>query len=276
MSIDSRFADQSSHGTGDFTIRMPTVFKNIQRIALSSTEIPLVEYLFSTTHGNINFSVTVGATTTQASIAEGNYSSCQLVAELQNVLQGIDPNFSVTLDSNTGLLTITNTTSPFLISLISDNLTIAQRPTHWGLGYFLGFRTKTPLSSTMGPMGPYTLTGCTIVLVQPTTYYLLQLGCPDQVENITHCLADRTSVKAFAKLQLDEDVYVINFNNNADYLRKEYTFLSPINVTQIRARLLDPYGCTVNMRCMDWSFTIELYEVVNSRTYAHMGLTYER
>lgn len=275
VSVDSRFADQLNDGTGDFMIRMPTSFKNIQRIALSSSEVPFVEYLFSTRHGNLNFAVTIGGTTTTGSILPGNYTDAGIVSELQAALQVISPAFTCSLNTVTGLITISNTLTAFEFSGLSSNLTIAERATHWGLGYYLGFRSKAALASTTSG-APYTLTATSVILVQPTTYYLLQLGYPDQIQNITHCVANHGSIPAFAKLVLRENIYAIEFNNNKDYLRKEYTFLSPVNVTQLRARLVDPFGCTVDMRCMDWSFTVELYEVVNSRTYAHMGLTYER
>jgi hypothetical protein len=275
VSVDSRFADQLNEGTGDFMIRMPTSFKNIQRLALSSSEVPFVEYLFSTAHGNLNFVVTIGGISATGFINAGNYTDNGLISELQAALQEINPGFTCSLSTVTGLITITNTLTAFEFSGLSSNLTIAARATHWGLGYFLGFRSKAALASTTSA-APYTLTATSVILVQPTTYYLLQLGYPDQIQNITHCVANHASIPAFAKLVLRENIYAIEFNNNRDYLRKEHTFLSPVNVTQLRARLVDPFGCTVDMRGMDWSFTVELYEVVNSRTYAHMGLTYER
>jgi hypothetical protein len=276
LSVDSRFADQYNKGTGDFVIRLPTAVKNVQRIALSSVEIPLVEYLFSSNHGNINFTVKVGAgPITQLTIAAGNYRDDQLAAEMATVLQAFNAGFLCSRSTTTGLVTITHATSAFQMTLVSDNSEIAERPTHWGLGYYLGFRSKATLSSTAGP-APYTLTGSTVILVQPTPYYLLQMECPDPVQSITHCTTMRTSIPAFAKLALHDNVYSIQFNNNSDYMRKEYTFLAPVNVTQLHVRLLDPYGSLVDMRAMDWSFTVELYEVVNSRTYAHLSSTFER
>jgi hypothetical protein len=276
VSVDSRFADQYNKGTGDFSIRMQSTFRNIQRIALSSAEIPLVEQLFSTTHGNLNFTIKYGATPPVVkTIAAGNYTDTQLVSELESVLQTtVNPAFTCSLSPTTGLLTVTHPTTSFELTLTSTDATIADRPTHWGLGYYLGFRTKGTLSST-GP-APYTLTANTVILVQPTPYYLLQLWCPDEVQNITHCTTGRTSIGAFAKLVLHNNVYAIQFNSNADFMRKEFTFLAPVNVSQLRVNLVDPYGSTVDMRSMDWSFMVELYEVVNSRTYAHMGLTYDR
>jgi hypothetical protein len=275
VSVDSRFADQLNKGTADFTIRFPTSVRNIQRIALSSAEIPLVEQLFSAAHGNLNLTVKVGAApAVTTAIAAGNYTDTQLASELESVLQAVSAPFTCSVSPTTGLLTITHATTSFELTVTSDKPDIADRPTHWGLGYYLGFRTNGTLSST-GP-APHTLTATTILLIQPTPYYLLQLWCPDQVQNITHCTTGRTSIAAFAKLVLQNNVYAIQFNSNADFMRKEYTFLAPVNVSQLRVNLVDPYGCTVDMRSMDWSFTVELYEVVNSRTYAHMGLTYER
>jgi hypothetical protein len=275
VSVDSRFADQYNKGTGDFTIRFPTTSRNIQRIALSSAEIPLVEQLFSTTHGNLNFSMKFGGGGfLPYTIAAGNYTDTQLVSELESVLQTVSPAFTCSLSPTTGLLTITHPTTNFELVLTSSDTSIAGRPTHWGLGYYLGFRAKDTVVSTTS--GVRTVSASTVLLIQPTPYYLLQLWCPDEVQNIMHCTTARTSIAAFAKLVLQNNVYSIQFNSNADLMRKEYTFLAPVNVSQLRVRLVDPYGSTVDMRSMDWSFMVELYEVVNSRTYAHMGLTYDR
>lgn len=277
--MDSRFADTNFQSTSDFLIRMPSVYRNITRIAVSSAEIPLVEYLFSERHGNLNFAVSVnGGPWEEGAIPAGNYKDPELMTVLTDELQKIDTRFEATRDIITGKVTILHTTKPFRIRLVSNNLTIATRPTHWGLGYYLGFRNKGDIGSTPLVDSPPAeeVVGTAIILVQPTPYYLLQLYAPDNLVNITHRVSEGGSVAAFAKLILRENKYFIQFMDNADYLRKEFTFLTPVNISQVRVRLLDPYGELVDMFDMDWSFTLELYEVTNSRIHTAMTAIYDR
>jgi hypothetical protein len=279
LSMDSRFADTNFQSTSDFLIRMPSVYRNITRIAVSSAEIPLVEYLFSERHGNLNFAVSVnGGPWIEGAIPAGNYKDPELMTVLTTELQKIDTRFEATRDVITGKVTILHETKAFRIRLVSNNLTIAARPTHWGLGYQLGFRNKGDIVSTplIGSPPAQEVVGTSIILVQPTPYYLLQLYAPDNLVNMTHRVSEGGSVAAFAKLILRENKYFIQFMDNADYLRKEYTFLTPVNISQVRVRLLDPYGELVDMFDMDWSFTLELYEVTNARIHTAMSAIYDR
>ena len=277
ISVDTRFADQYYHGSSDFMIRTPSTYRNIQRIALSSAEVPLVEEMFSVAHGNLNFSVFFDACGgwVDGAIPAGNYNDAQLVAALEEALQAIDPNFNVTENVLTGIVTITNTV-PFQFSGVSSDRTISCRRSHWGLGYYLGFREKTSQVSQVDVSGNHFVVGETVILIQQTPYYLLQLQCPDYVEQIMHRTDCNGWIPAFAKLVLRGDAYVLQFVDSSDWIRKEYTFLTPVNVSSLRVRLVDPYGEVVDMRGMDWSMTFELYEVVNSRTFQHLSMTYDR
>ena len=281
MSVDSRFADQYNGGdTADYTIRLPSTYRNIARIAISSVELPLVEYLFSDCHGNLTMRVdSSGATTVgyrPVEIPPGNYKPCDLLTVLKATFQDVDPSFNVLILSTTGTLCFTSPHA-FTLDPTSADSTIAARPNYWGLGYYLGFRRKGPLTATYdADLGLYTLCGTAVVLTQPTPYYLLQLWSPDFLENVTHRVAGVASVPAFAKLVLRDGFYMLQFVDGGDYMRKEFTFLAPATVSQLRLKLLDPFGAPVDLRGMDWSATVELYEVVNARTYNTMARTYGR
>jgi len=278
VSIDSRFADQIYAGSSDFMIRLPSTQRNIMRIALSSVELPLVENVFSEAHGNLYFSGTVGSSSFVCRIDPGTYTAESLCEEVERVLQASGVfgagNFTCTLNPATQVATITNTGASFTLVLHSDKASIAARPTHWGIGYYLGFRTKTVSSTQV--IAPYSVTGVSPVLVTPTPYYLLQLQCPDQTETITHRVSANASIPAFAKLILRDGMYALQFDDSSNLLRKEYTFLTPVNISQLRIKLVDPYGEVVDMRGMDWSMTFELYEVVNSNVYREIGHIYDR
>jgi hypothetical protein len=279
MSIDSRFADNVYGGTEDFMIRLPSTYRNIMRIALSSVELPAVEYLFSRRHGNISFRVDAsGAGYKTAEIFSGNYEPCDLVVALINALNEVSPGagFNVVILRGSATLCITSP-FPFTINPLSEDPLVAARPNYWGLGYYLGFRNKGPLVAELDPeTNLYVLCGTAPILIQPTPYYLLQLQAPDMLENVTHRVTTGASIPAFAKLVLRDKFYTIQFVDSGDYMRKEFTFLAPSTVSQLRVKLLDPYGAPVDMRGMDWSMTFEMYEVVNSRTYNAISHTYGR
>ncbi len=281
VSVDTRFADNIYGNTSDFMIRMPSTYKNIGRIALSSVELPLVEYTFSCRHGNVNFSVQVsGGAWIDLTIPAGNYNLCEFIGIVQRALQTADPNFRVLRDDVTGRMTIYNSSVAFAIRVISNNEEIAKRPSNWGIGYHMGIHERGVVTSipapAPAPAGGWQITGASPMYIRANPYYLLQLWCPESVEPMVHRVSKGGAVPAFAKLVLEGNKYALQFVNNADYMRKEFTFLTPVNVSHVRVKLLDPYGEPVDMRDVDWSLTLELYEIVNSRTYDHLVGGYSR
>jgi hypothetical protein len=167
---------------------------------------------------------------------------------------------------------------PFVLDFSSLVTEVANRPTHWGLGYYLGFRESLVASTFISTLTQsyYTAVGRSIINVQATPYYLLQLKCPDEVINVTHRLNNETHVDAFAKIVLKDNYYQLQFDDGSNLLRKEYTFLSPITIPFFQVSLLDPWGKLVNMLDADWSLTLEVTEIVNSKTYADISKGYGR
>jgi len=270
LSLDSRFADKYYDGTADYQIRLSSTAKNIMRIALSSIEIPNVEWVFSAKHGNINFSwrLTTSSAWTDETIPAGNYTFDSLADAIQDAL---GTNFTVTVSPTTSLMTITHTLgTDFVFRGASSESRIAERRNYWGLGYYMGFRTQE-VTSVGGVM-----TGTSLVLVQSAPYYLIQLEIPKPVEPLTHRLMESGWIGAFAKVVLRDGYYTISFDDGGNMLRKENTFLAPVNIQAFRVRVVDPFGDTVNLLDMDWSLTLELYEVVNSRVYSAISETYGR
>ena len=270
LSVDSRFADQnygSIPDTTDFQIRLPETIKNVMRIRLSSVEIPPVEYTFSVEKGNC----TGLNGTTAFSIPPGNYTVDTLAAAVDTALGA---GFTCAYDPVSQRIVITGS-SDFTLQLGSTDQSISSRKTHWGLGYYLGFRT--PLDAT----GTRTIssvsrvaTGYAAPLVTPTAYYLLQLQCPDLLDSVRHRLPGNAEIPVFAKIILQDGGNGVDLDNNSNDVWKEYTFLAPTNISQLRIRLLDPFGVPVRFNTADWSMTFELTEIVNSRTYETLNKTY--
>jgi hypothetical protein len=258
-SIDTRFADQVYDGTGDFMIRMPSTLRNIIRIALTSVEIPLVEYTFSVARGNLRVTDTL-------SIPAGNYTTTSLVVAINAVIAS-----TCSYNPDTNRFTLAAGT----YNLLSPNPTIAARNKDWGLGFNLGFS-----KSQLDAVGNITLGSPTVApnspSLGPAAYYLLQLQCPDMMDNTVHRVSAGGSVPAFAKLVLRSGVYKVQFDDGANLVRKENTFAQPTSIAALRVRLVDAYGCTVDMGETDWSMTFEVMEVVSSVVYGELNRAYGR
>ncbi len=249
-------------------IRLPSTLRNIMRIRLSSVELPIVEYVFSDSNGNRTLLVEIGGTQTLVAIPSGNYDPSGFCFAIQTALRIVDATFSCTFSPLTGCMTIRRSGGSCTLLLGSDNPHVAARHTYWGIGYNMGFRVQKIVVDGSGTVAP------SPVVTRPNPYMLLQLRCPDQLENITHRIFGNASIPAFAKLVLRGDSFVAAFDDNANLLRKEYTFLAPSNLSSLYIRLVDPYGNTANILDMSWSMTLEITEVVNSNVYAAIGQTY--
>jgi hypothetical protein len=264
MSIDSRFADQVYGTTADYMIRLPATMRNVGRVALTSVEIPQVAYVFSVAAGNVNFTVTVGAMVIPLDIPAGNYTATELAAAVTAALS-VDVSGTCVYDPIGNRFSFVNTgSSPYSVSLQSSDSSIASRYRYWGLGYNLGFRTQTfvVVTEVVAPESPQLL---------PAAYLLLQLQCPDMMENTLHRLADGSFIQALAKVVLRPGIgggfYEIQYDDARNGLRKENVFLKPTSISQLRLRLLDAYGVVVDMGDTDWSATLEFTEVVSAAQY---------
>jgi hypothetical protein len=121
----------------------------------------------------------------------------------------------------------------------------------------MGFRTQTLFvgSSVVAVSAPVT---------DPPAYALLQLQCPDMIESTLHRIESGSYVQALAKVVLRNGVYRIQYDDAGNYLLKENVYPSPTAIFQLRFRLVDAYGVTVDMGDTDWSLTLEVKEVVSS------------
>ena len=279
QSLDSRFCDLKNNVNSEFRIRLPMPLKNVIRIRLASVELPLVEHNFSASRGNDTFSIKIanGVRFIQSGrVPAGNYTASTLVAAIQRLLQNIHSSFTCVLNPISGFITISNSVIPFIIdfsSLISD---IANRPTHWGLGYYIGFRETIVTSVYNATTSTYSVSTGSVINVQGTPYYLIELKCPDKVVNVTHRTGSDSYVDAFAKIVLKDNYYQLQFDDGSNLMRKEYTFISPVSIPFFQLSILDPWGKLVNMLDADWSVTLEVTEIVNSNTYKQLAMGFQK
>ena len=273
VSVDTRFADQYYHGTSDFLIRLPSTMRNVMRLSLASIELPEVAYVFSAKNGNTCFSLNG----TVITIPESSYylGALTMVTVVNDAIAALVPDIECKYDTATNRFSFVNmSASDVTISLTSPDgvcsaactESVAQNDRYWGIGYNLGFRDKEYILRV----------GDTVVATQPPqvtspAYYLLQVRCPDMMENTLHRTGQGSFVQALAKVVLRNGAYVVNYDDMGNMMRKENTFRSPTSVTQLRVSLVDAYGRLVEMGDIDWSMTFEFMEVISSCQYNELN-----
>jgi hypothetical protein len=277
VSIDTRFATQKNAVNSTFRVVLPFTMRNVMRVRMASLELPLVEHVFSLYKANVSFEVRIKYdkfTTKIGPIPDGNYTVGELCGVLEGLLKAVDARFTCAYEPVSGRIVVKNTGILFRLYMSSDKSAVAERATHWGLGYYLGFREREVMPKEVD--GVYTAVAYAPPSLKPTPYYLMQLKCPEQAVNLYHPGVGPAYIEAFAKVILKDDYYTTQFDDNSNMLRKEYTFLSPTAVPFFEVGLLDPWGVPVNMMDADWSLTLEVTEVVNSKTYDNLLTTYQR
>jgi hypothetical protein len=276
--VDSRFRDPGSYSSTEYMMRLMKPYKNIIRVRLTSTEFPNVFYTFTEVKKNIRFrifyDVVTGGNTERfyypVEIKVGNYTAEGMRAEVQGKLSlleqtignqygGVQPSFSIELDNITARYTISDTavgSAPFGIDFTEDSL--ADRRMDWGLGYYLGYRKRIyePNESKSFEAESFMDTnGNPNLYLELNDYVSCELN---NKENNIHC---------FAVLIQKENKYFSIFGDEMSFLTREVVFQQPRDVSQFKVRLIDVYGNVVDMRDTDWTFTLELTEVMNPRLY---------
>ena len=89
---------------------------------------------------------------------------------------------------------------------------------------------------------------------------------------IEHQNFNNTYFPVFAKIMLPEKsknklVTDIDLTN---LVQREYNFLQPVNISRLRITLYDAYGNVIDLKGANFSFTLELKEVINMHLYEKM------
>jgi hypothetical protein len=298
ISIDSRFRTNPSDTSTNFMFKLPFPVKNVISLRVSSIEFPNTFYSFSRNRGNTSFLITYPSVAygternftpiqQQVLISDGNYDPTGLCAAVKTALKNLvykDTNgtiypedFNVEVSTLTGLVFITNVqlstdAIPLIIPFDLDfqDGIYSNRIFNYGLGYNLGFRNLTPnsyLNSSSQPTSSnFQYQG--IIDVIDSNYVFLTLN-PDW-KVVTHNTSDRLQLFSFAKICMNVPKFGVVFDNGANTLTKEYWLQQPTNISSIPVRLSDPYDNDLNLVGMDFSFSLEIKEVLNAALYETM------
>lgn len=289
LNIDSRFRTNLADPVGNFQFRLEHTYKNVIRLKISSVEVPNTFYSFSAERQNISFNITtkdiLGITQSMVvQIEPGNYTAVELVADIQNQLNA---NFrdtkgiwiDVSLNLNTGKITFLNkgvsivgavaaTAAAFPTVLDFTTQFPTTRYNGLGMGYNLGFREIIVNMDPVPPSGgvlwtTYKAVAVAVVDVVMDTYLLLGVNDLHTVEHKT----DSNYFQVLAKIIIREDKNAVIYDDGSSFVSNEIVFQQPQNISVLNICLKDTFGDLIDLNGLNYSFTIEITEVLNTRLY---------
>lgn len=298
LNIDSRFRSNCLEPSTDFQYKLEHPYKNIIRMRVASVEIPNMFYTFSKIKKNTSFIIKAYdllGIPRQATIEipDGNYTSSELVNEIQlqlDLKMKLTYGIFLTISLNTinAKITFTNegvasiplgtpaiptqSAKPFVLDFITS-VCFKNRLHNFGLGYNLGYRLKAykATKSEILPPVPPAITGLTIYTIEAE-------ACLDVVGdnylflgiNDLHTVEQKTSenyLQVLAKIIIREEKQAVIYDDGATLLSNEIVFTSPTDLKYLNVQLLDPFGEIIDLCGMNFSFSLEITEVLNTRLY---------
>jgi len=281
VNIDSRFRKSYLEPPSDYIYEFAHPYKNVIKAKISSVEIPIGFYTFSNAKKNVMFRIDAtdyvgGKHYLTVSIEEGDYTGSELVNVIQGKFNGIKDLyglfFRIVLNANTNKVTIYHDGSgpppspqgpshcavPY--EIMFGMVGIENRQYDFGLGYNLGFRQKM-----YEVKSPYSITSESLINTKGDNYFLLGMEDFNTVEHKTN----DSYIKCFAKILIKRDVgsNSIIFDDGYTVLSNEIVFPRPIDLKQVRIRLMDMYGVLIDLHDVNYSISMEIVEVMNVQIY---------
>lgn len=281
INIDSEFRDQEKYKLSTAFVYVPNdKFKNVKYIRVSSAEIPNVFWEISDLKANNYFHITIkdsGALdnkTFKIKIKDGSYTSDIFGNYIDNIFQVINGigdksgrqyNLKYSFDEITCKVTISNLVNgssggqPF-----SLDFTKTQQTPYKSLGRILGFiqLNYDGISESL-----ISITAEDLLDVIGDSYCFLRVNDYGKIYNQ---VLDK---RLLAKIILDNNKTYYIFDNK-NFITKEYVFPQPVNIEKFYIELLDKYGNLINLQGQDFSFTLELGLVENSKLYLNLEKGY--
>lgn len=278
LNIDSRFRKTMLEPPTDFLFEFAHPYKNVIRARIGSVEIPDVCYNFSGKKKNTMFRLDgtdyVGVMhNIQVSIIDGHYTKCQLIETIQGEFNGIRDMyglfFRITLDERTQRVTIHHdgsapppcpvapTHCPIDFGLTFVMIGLEERRYDFGLGANLGFTEHMYIVKTPS------ITSESVINIITDRYYLLGIDDMYTVEHKT----DDSYIQCFGKILIKRTSEGLLYDDGYTVLSNEIIFPRPMDMKQVRVRLLDMYGEVIDIHHTNMSLSLEVMEVMNVQLY---------
>ena len=272
--------DYTSTMSTDFNIVLPTYFKNVLSLRLSSLQLPNVMYNISAANGNniMYIEVDNGGPNGFVIMPDGNYDINSFVTVLQTQLntQLSTTNFSVTYDQYTQKITITYNDPPlnpnfamvFYAPLPNyDKYKNLHKPDndyrknecvdisqiYKGLGWFMGYRKAEYTGATT-----YTTEAVYSSSPYEYIYFTLNDYNMSQSQNIFGMFSKSIlGDNILAIIPVTSNSFNICFDNGVNLLEKKREYYGPVNIQRLKIQLLNQYGEILDLNNMDFSFSLE-------------------
>jgi len=281
INIDSTFRKSYMEPPTDFQYSMPRTYKNVIRARVASLEMPIAFYNLSRAKKNTMFRLDAtdyvgNIHFLQITIPDGDYSPACLLQKIQDQFNAIKDKyglfFRITLDTITRKVTITHdgsgpppcpiapTHCPVNFGLTFVMVGNEDRLYDFGLGFNLGFcKHFYCVDATAG----FSVTGESVINLQPDMYFLLAI---DDFHTVEHKMND-DYLQCLAKIIIKRDCDGIIYDKGYTVLSNDVVFPRPMDLSQVRVKLMDKYGVPVDLHCANFSISLEITEVMNIQMY---------
>jgi hypothetical protein len=279
VNIDSRFRKSALEPPTDFSYAFAHPYKNVIKARVASVEIPIGFYHFSKVKKNTMFRLDAtdymgNQHYLQVTIADGDYTPKQLIAAIQEQFDAFKDTyglfFRITLHETSRRVTITHdgsapppcpigpTHCPVGFGLTFVMIGMEERVYDFGLGYNLGFAEHFYWVDA-----PFCITGESLISTCGDNYFLLSIDDFYTVEHKTH----DDYIQCLAKILVKRDGNGIIFDDGYTVLSNDIIFPRPLDLKQVRVRLLDMYGVPIDLHRLNFSISLEITEVMNIQLY---------
>jgi len=291
VNVDSRFRENPLTTLAtDYLFKLHKPLRNVRSIRLSSIEFPNTSYTFTKTNCNIAFQVLYPITAAKyvtITIPEGSYDDpTTLVGAVNTALSTqIVSDLILSLNVTTGKITISSpsnvlfnvsfqtqyNTPGAVLAFGNPNKTDTPssiRSYDHGIGYNLGFRgIIDPTTKIQNHIysDDYSYTAEAIVISIPSNYVFLSLGNDFPV--LTHQYNTYDHINAFAKIFLTVPSFSVVFDSGANTVTETFIFKKPTDLRTLQIKVYDVYGNILDTNGVDFSFTLEVDEVINNSLY---------
>jgi hypothetical protein len=202
----------------------------------------------------------------QVTLSDGNYSAYDMVDALNAILSAGGLSWMrMSFDLITGKFTFTGS-QVFAVDTAIDGVSPAvtwNRPFDYGLGYNMGF--SRGIFDAAGPdaSGNFLATSDQFSYFAGDIYALLKLNDFECVRQTI----DGSDFTALAKIIITEPKNYMAYDDYASQHAKEVVFPTPQDLSRLHVQLLDPYGEPIQMVSSQFSFSIEVLEIMNLSLY---------
>lgn len=266
ISIDSRFRENPyTTSASDFWWHLTAPMRNVLRVRVASVELPNNYKFFTARRQFTTFTVIKDSTSYTFTIPDGNYTAGDMADEFTTQTQSVVDLSGITIEFSeiTGKYTIC---APFMFSL--DTVTGGlNRPFNYGLGWFMGFSAGTHVAAAQSG-GGYCIVSDGCADFAGDNYLLLKVNDFDCVTHTVNVYpaglpAQENAITALAKMVLREPKNYMTFDDNAGQHTKEVVFHNPRDLLRFHIQLLDSGGEVIDMCTAQFSFSLEVIEVLN-------------